>query len=108
MLNSSLLNQRMYNDSPQYLLLLDKSDTISIAEIIHRILKCYVNLADNISISDIEDELVPILYILIANNVSILEDLDFRMYVVKWIFKNVMAELDHVEITDELKFKGVT
>ena len=67
MFNSSLLNQRMYNDSPQYLLSLVRNDTISIAEYI--------------------------IYIL---------------FIKKYRFRNVTEELDYIEITDALEFKGVT
>lgn len=129
MLNSSLLNRRMYNDSPQYLLLLDKSDVVSIAEDIHRILKCYVELEDsllitedisnlipilyslkfdNLSITDVEEKIIPILYKLIVENISLSEYKDFRMYRIKYRFRNLTDELDHVEIIDDLKFKTVT
>ena len=63
------------------------NDSISIAENIRRILKCYVEIAENISISEYDN---------------------FRMYPVFWCFKNMIDELDYVEITDALEFKGVT
>ncbi len=67
MFNSSLLNQRMYNDSPQYLLSLIRSDSISVAEFV--------------------------IYILLIK---------------KYRFRNIIDELDHVEITDAFEFKVIT
>lgn len=75
MLNASLLNRRMYNSSPQYLLLLDKSDSISTAEYIRRVLKCYTSQADSITILEDIAKIIPILYSLKYDDISIAEDI---------------------------------
>jgi len=94
MYNAHLYNSAIYNEGPQWLLEIDKHVDISIAEYTKRSLKCYVDLYDSISVSDIVDEILPILYKYLTETISVTE---FTTEILPLLYKSVV---DSVNITD--------